>query len=388
VTSPVPVLDGGETAAVRTDLAEGLWSSAGELPAAIRWYCQSEGPVLLADGRVLLAGGTDDHLRPTAAATIYDPVTNTWTATGSLNVGRNLHTVTTLPDGRVLVTGGIDATGATLGSAELYNPATGAWTMTGPLAVARSNHAAIVFTGGKVMVSGGEGARTLNSCEIYDPGTGTWHTTFAMTDRRSDHALVQLDDGYVLAVGGNIRTSQYEYAPIAFCDLFDPVHEWWFQTGSLRVPRRFHQATKLADGTVLATGGSEQTLLIDGRYNPLSVWAAERYNPVTRTWAVDSNMAYGRSYHRAVLLPSTKLLVIGGMEHANPNAGYRSTTVYDPNSGTWAPADGLAVGRWAFGATALADGRVLAIGGTERSGIATPTPGVDVLTPTAEVFTP
>jgi hypothetical protein len=39
-------------------------------------------------------------------AVIYDPATETWTVSGSLNTGRIAHTATLLPDGHVLVAGG------------------------------------------------------------------------------------------------------------------------------------------------------------------------------------------------------------------------------------------------------------------------------------------
>jgi type II secretory pathway component GspD/PulD (secretin) len=37
---------------------------------------------------------------------LYDPVSGTWTTTGSLNTGRYVHTATLLPNGHVLVVGG------------------------------------------------------------------------------------------------------------------------------------------------------------------------------------------------------------------------------------------------------------------------------------------
>jgi len=42
---------------------------------------------LLLNGKVLVAGGTP--LSPAATSELYDPVTTTWTNSGSLTVGRN-----------------------------------------------------------------------------------------------------------------------------------------------------------------------------------------------------------------------------------------------------------------------------------------------------------
>src|SRR5262249_48717826 len=63
---------------------------------------------LLQDGRVLVAGGViDGSAYVTNTAEIYDPATNAWSATGSMNVARGFHSAVLLPDGKVLVTGGV-----------------------------------------------------------------------------------------------------------------------------------------------------------------------------------------------------------------------------------------------------------------------------------------
>jgi hypothetical protein len=66
---------------------------------------------LLADGRVLIAGGDMIETRAPGAfntqssAELYDPLTGTFRATG-LTRPRSGHTATLLPDGRVLIAGG------------------------------------------------------------------------------------------------------------------------------------------------------------------------------------------------------------------------------------------------------------------------------------------
>jgi hypothetical protein len=80
---------------------------------------------LLNDGTVLLAGGLLNPNPPgdgSSVAEIFDPTTNTFTATGSLITGRYFHTATILGNGDVLVTGGSSKStpSVILKSAELF----------------------------------------------------------------------------------------------------------------------------------------------------------------------------------------------------------------------------------------------------------------------------
>ena len=86
------------------DPATGEWSTTGNLIATR--YGQTA--TLLQNGKVLIAGGSDDgDLAYTlASAELYDPVTGTWSVTGNLNASRFSHTATLLPDGKVLAAGG------------------------------------------------------------------------------------------------------------------------------------------------------------------------------------------------------------------------------------------------------------------------------------------
>jgi hypothetical protein len=67
---------------------------------------------LLADGRVLVAGG---GIGP---AELYDPVGRSFGATGSMIAPRDFQSATLLADGRVLLVGGAEDGS----SAELYQP--------------------------------------------------------------------------------------------------------------------------------------------------------------------------------------------------------------------------------------------------------------------------
>jgi hypothetical protein len=89
---------------------------------------QGHTATLLPNGKVLIAGGSPAGT-PTASAELYDPATDTFSPTGSMNNDRGAHTATLLPTGKVLITGGwSNAAGGIAYSTELYDPAAGTFT--------------------------------------------------------------------------------------------------------------------------------------------------------------------------------------------------------------------------------------------------------------------
>ena len=142
----------------------GQWTGTGNFLTARGFHIA----VLLANGRTLIAGGSNFQSTAFGAADLYDPVSTGWTVTGSMLTARVSHTATRLPNGNVLVTGGTGTLGTTA-SVETYNATTGTWSAAAALRVARLNHAAVLLTNGKVLVVGGQGAGASTSAELFDP---------------------------------------------------------------------------------------------------------------------------------------------------------------------------------------------------------------------------
>ena len=178
---------------------------------------------LLPNGKVLIAGGltlvpSGPGFVETAinVAELFDPTTNTFTATGPMHTARSSHIAVLLPNGKVLVAGGTNASNMDEGSAELYDPSAGTFTTTGSM-TPRANAAAAVLPNGKVLVIGG-GAPQLNVAQLYDPAAGTFSTILPMLSARADFPAVLLNDGTVLATGGfnapNVITNAEIYYPV------------------------------------------------------------------------------------------------------------------------------------------------------------------------------
>jgi hypothetical protein len=106
------------------DPATGRFSSAGSMHDARAGYTATR----LLDGRVLIAGGWDNEgqsWQVLSAAELYDAGAGTFTVIGSIGEPRTDQTATLLADGRVLIAGGTDidnSGGVNLTSAVLYRP--------------------------------------------------------------------------------------------------------------------------------------------------------------------------------------------------------------------------------------------------------------------------
>jgi len=161
---------------------------------------------LLNDGRVLVAGGYAGSVSSTAE--IYDPKTGAFTETGSLSTARCKHTAGLLPDGRVLIAGGSDNRGwnGNLSSAEIYDPRTEKFTSTSSLNDGRFKlpDEAVRLASGQLLIAGGS-----REVEVFDPLSGRFMTASGqLSDRWHYMSETRLRDGSVLLAGGYPNSDQ------------------------------------------------------------------------------------------------------------------------------------------------------------------------------------
>ena len=299
--------------------------------------------VRLLDGRVLVAGGSNEAEEHMTSAELYDPKSGTWSATADMlkPYFRDGFPATLLLDGRVLVGDDEDpdADDRNIG-AEVYDPASGTWTATGAM-ISRKDFdccgTATLLRDGRVLVTGREGAQLL------DPATMTWTATGKpITRGLGSGVAVLLPDGKVLVAGGGIYPQMLRSA-----ELYDPGTGSWTATGDMKVAHDGPDtATLLHDGTVLVTGRSTSAS---------SSRSAELYDPASGTWTVTGDMiSFDSAFRSATLQLDGTVLMVG------PGSG---PELYDPGTRSWSPFWTMLRAHDEAPATVLLDGRVLVAGG-------------------------
>jgi hypothetical protein len=236
---------------------------------------------LLPCGEVLVVGGQTAGSTVLRSAERYNPKTKTWRLTGSLATGRWRHTAMLLLDGRVLVTGGFN--GGELSSAELYDPATETWSATaGPMTAGRYHHLATLLPSGRVLITGGFATATA---ELFNPVSGTFTATGSGLQFGLGSSATLLPNGRVLTVGGAFASAASRF--------YDPVNGAWMVGPSLTPDRDTHAAALLLDGRVLVAGGSaspNSSTLFDVGRGELASWRPSiggASDPVLRGTALD-----------------------------------------------------------------------------------------------------
>lgn len=279
------------------------------------------GHAFIHDGRLLTTGGhLGADLRGEPDANFYDWNTGAWSAAASMGRGRWYPTNVILGNSEMLVDSGFDEFGQFNNQPQVWQT-NNSWRS---LTTAPDPHGNTypwlhLAPNGQVFHSGPGGSTNY----LRTSGTGQWtfvaNTIFGNRDAGTS---VTYDDGKVLIIGGGGATMAS--LPRRECEMINlnvspiisntttsvPPAPQWRRVGDMAFGRRQMNATLLADGTVLATGGTSSP----GFDEPSgAVFAAEIYNPDTETWSTMASMQVRRLYHStALLLPDGRVLSAGG----------------------------------------------------------------------------
>ncbi|MDQ3136451.1 MAG: DUF1929 domain-containing protein [Gemmatimonadota bacterium] len=286
-----------------------LWDPANptagftQVSAPYELFCS--GHTLLADGRLLVAGGHISTNYGLSLAAIFDPTAETWTQTPfPMDRGRWYPTTTVLPSGEMLVLAGSDETGATVPVPEIWNGSE--WRRLTTASLDLPYYPRVFVAPNGMVFSAGTYSRYLDVT-----GTGAWGGTVAtrnVSDRGSGSAVMYAPGKVLWAGGGSTPTASAEVI-----DLGQGAPAWRNVPG-MTYPRRHTVATILADGKVLMTHGTGGA----GNDQARAVHEPELWDPGTESWSIMAREPVIRTYHStAMLLPDARVLSSGSGEGGN-----------------------------------------------------------------------
>ncbi len=292
------------------------------------------GFTFLPDGRLFASGGGDQPA-PTngtgrATTDILDPSSNTWSSGPTMSNRRWYPTATELPSGEILnLLGSIDMNFTPNETPDVtINGATGIRSLTGVSAanLFYNYPRAFVAPNGKVFLAGMD----QTSRYLDTSGNGAYSTVASsIFGLRAYGSAVMYDVGKVLIAGG--ATSDGTATPTNTAEVIDlnaPTPKWT-NVGPMALARRYLNATLMADGKVLISGGSSgtnsETCL--GPDLPAEIW-----DPATGVFTTVASMSHVRTYHSsAVLLPDGRVLSTGTTAGDGTCTDFHDADFYSPS---------------------------------------------------------
>jgi hypothetical protein len=279
-----------------------------DLPLPADFFCS--GFALLRGGKLLVAGGhagVDNF--GLKSAYMFDQPSKQWIRTADMRNGRWYPTLTTLANGQVLAISGGDTAAALNVIPEVYVPGTNSRWRALTAAAKSVPYYPMMFVApdGTVFNVGPDQATAF----LNTASTGSWtNGPSRLSGWRDYGSAVMYDAGKILVVGGG--------APLASAEMIDLTGaSTWNPAGAMSVARRQINATLLADGTVLVTGGTNASGF-NSAPTTSAVLAAELWNPADPgQWKKLASMSHHRLYHAtALLLPDGRVLSAGSGQPA------------------------------------------------------------------------
>ena len=263
----------------------------------------------MADGRLFVTGGHRRNGYGLPEASIYNPATNVWTRLPDMNNGRWYPTQVTLANGDILTfTGSYNTRYANNTLPQVWQTASSSWrNLTGAQMAHDLYPACHLAPNGQVFMSiPSTATRYLNTA-----GTGLWGSPINRSGGyRGYGSSVLYDTGKIYVFGGGDP-------PLATTEKIDLTSATpaWTTGPSMSAPRRQINATIMADGRILVTGGSSAP----GFNEPAgAVLYGEILDPFTGAWTRTPNYQRYRGYHStALLLPDGRIISMGGDNEPN-----------------------------------------------------------------------
>jgi hypothetical protein len=249
-------------------LVDPSWGTTGAMQV---WRVENAA-TMLTNGKVLVTGGLNgiNGGYAVAVSELYDPVTNTFAATGTMNFERRRAFAHRLPSGKVFISGGAfqdNGWGYVFtNSSQIYDPTTGTYSA-GPNAP-EAPHSSVALSSGDVLIVGGDWG---GASGVYRHATNTITPTPSTLALHNYPMLTTLPSGKVLVAGGGDFEMSWYPEPTTVAEIFDPAANGgvgaFTATGSLPAIRPAGTSKLLPSGKVLHLGYSTTTDIFDPAAN-------------------------------------------------------------------------------------------------------------------------
>jgi len=268
------------------------------------------GQTVLADGKVLVAGGTQqyDPFIGLHSSWFFDPTLEEWIRLGDMRFGRWYPTLTTLGSGHAIAVSGINQAN------EIFTPMLNWSTMPPGTNLPLYPHI-FQLADGHVFYTGGQlGNATVEPRKINPLTTVETVVPGLRAKNNRDEAFSVLlppaQDQKIMVIGGGGSPSATNFTDIVDLKVGAPHY---VPGPNLAHARGLHNCVILPDRTVLVSGGG-----LHGEARSDAVHNAELYHPTTNTFTSAGTQLVSRLYHSiALLLPDGRVITAG----SNPDRG-------------------------------------------------------------------
>lgn len=299
------------------------------------------GHVTLADGRILIQGGTAAYATATEnykglkTSYIFDPATNAFSRVNDTQQGHWYPTLTKLENGNVWMAGGYSETGYSAVQTEMFDSVQGKWLSAAEVPQTYEDWGTyphmFLLADNRLFYDGGHtfgNARPGTGATIYDWRNKTVADVPGLRDAqlRDQAGSVLLppaqNQTFLIAGGGSVTNNLTPTNKVDIINMNSASPSYVPGPDLPGGARLYLNLTNLFDRTVLASNGGTMTRGGD-------VLAASIFNPQSKAWTTIPADPVGRDYHSsALLLPDGRVVVMG----SNPADGSWVTTIsiYEP----------------------------------------------------------
>jgi galactose oxidase len=297
------------------------------------------GMSLESTGLTIVTGGDD-----ASKLSIYNPVTDTWTAGAPMNIPRGYQASTSISDGRIFVIGGSWNGGRGGKNGEIYSPRLNTWTLLPGCPVApmltndaggiyrQDNHAWLFgWSNGFVFQAGP--SKAMN----WYGATGTGSQSSAGVRGNDPDAMngnaVMYDvmNGKIFTCGGSPSYEQSQATTNAHIITIGAPNTvaTVVQVASMKNARAFANSVILPNGKIMVTGGENFAVPFSDN---TAVMTPELYDPAANTWTTLPAHTVPRNYHSvALLMLDGRVFTGGGGLCGECETNHEDAQVYNPS---------------------------------------------------------